>query len=348
MKAQRLAIYEALGIASIPEQPLDVTADDGTHITVMTGASLGEQRRWLAEQEVARLSVFSEFIPLGVNAESIFSSRVEEASQRISISPDAVYLVINATNEVAAQALTANRWFGEVAITFNGVADEELIKRAKTAFQVVSSAWALIAMDGWSIDFRTVREISFVTDDFGRRIHPLSVRASVSSRVLGGVSEEMLDRIRLSIAQLDGRVDLNTVSRLLAQALRSETHRLQAFMSAWTALEIFVAKTFPRFEELFLQSLSEGQASRDVLKRIQEVMSDKYRLTDKFSLLASHLAPEDAERDTRDFGTFKKKRDKYFHEMESDVNQLPLGEVITLLRKYLRLYLQFSSGVPRR
>jgi hypothetical protein len=68
-------------------------------------------------------------------------------------------------------------------------------------------------------------------------------------------------------------------------------------------------------------------------------MSDKYRLSDKFSVIATELAEPDLEQDQATFDTIKVIRDKLLHGEDISLTSLPIADANKLLRKYLRLHL---------
>ena len=66
---------------------------------------------------------------------------------------------------------------------------------------------------------------------------------------------------------------------------------------------------------------------------------DKYRLTDKFALIASLLRPESADKVVGQFKRVKEDRDKLAHGQEVNDASLPGQAVQELVRRYLRLHL---------
>ena len=71
------------------------------------------------------------------------------------------------------------------------------------------------------------------------------------------------------------------------------------------------------------------------LERIKDVMKDKYRLTDKFSLVASFLSNEITD-DINLFKRLKNIRDNISHGKEFDEETLPVEDARKLVSKYLR------------
>ncbi len=133
------------------------------------------------------------------------------------------------------------------------------------------------------------------------------------------------------------------VSRLLSKALSTENDPLLSFLSAWSGLEIFVNKNFKEYEETLLSRLANGNPAplpARVLQRIRSVMSDKYRLSDKFSVIAGELDDSEAEDDQHKFDAIKVTRDKLLHGEDVPISSLPTSDATQLLRKYLRLHLE--------
>ena len=136
--------------------------------------------------------------------------------------------------------------------------------------------------------------------------------------------------------------DVGAVQRLFSVMADVGTDRLKAFLSGWAALEILIGKAFKTYEQDFLSPLKNaGQATlRDrFLGRIKEVMNDKYRLTDKFVVVAAVLFPAAPEReldeDLKTFCRLKNLRDSIAHGDEFSEKALPIHEVAALLRKYV-------------
>jgi hypothetical protein len=138
-----------------------------------------------------------------------------------------------------------------------------------------------------------------------------------------------------------GDQELERVVRLLVSSLQTNGDALRSFLYAWAAIEIFVSKNFGFYEERFFRKLDDGghsDARRRYLKRIRTVMTDRYRLTDKFGLIAFLLCPESADEDAERFKRAKKERDKLAHGQDVDEAGLPVQDVQEILRRYLRLH----------
>ncbi len=132
-----------------------------------------------------------------------------------------------------------------------------------------------------------------------------------------------------------------TPFRLLTQSLETTQDELRAFIAAWTALEIFTNKVFSTYEEKFISGIEDDHNSHGVsqfLVRIKDVMKDKYRLTDKFSLIASFLS-DDISEDIELFKSMKKERDNISHGKEFDEESLPVENARKMVAKYLKSHM---------
>ncbi len=127
------------------------------------------------------------------------------------------------------------------------------------------------------------------------------------------------------------------------RGIRDEaTDELQAFIAAWSALEIFVNATFKStYENRFFGIMADGapEAAKPVFARFKDVMSDKYGLANKFLIVASVLDPSAATEDATEFGRLKKIRDDLLHALISPAGPLPTNGAQKLLLKYMKLHL---------
>jgi hypothetical protein len=117
--------------------------------------------------------------------------------------------------------------------------------------------------------------------------------------------------------------------------------RYRAFVDGWTALEIFVNKAFQWYEKRFAAKLEqELPSAKRYLERIRVVMKDKYRLADKFAIIAGELNTESSgEEDIKLFQAVKSTRDRLLHGEQVSDSQLPSLQLQQLLEKYLDLHI---------
>lgn len=152
------------------------------------------------------------------------------------------------------------------------------------------------------------------------------------------VDSEKETAISRIIGLSNANMQLKTPFRLLTQSLETSQDNLRAFISAWSALEILTNKAFPFYEKQFIAGIMHDHNSHGVnnfLERIKDVMKDKYKLTDKFSLMASILSNEIRE-DIELFMRMKKMRDNISHGIEFEEETLPVEDARKLASKYLK------------
>lgn len=148
------------------------------------------------------------------------------------------------------------------------------------------------------------------------------------------------------INRLINNKQFKSVSRLLAQSLETKQDKFRAFLSAWSAIEIFINKVFVQYEAKFISNVDNDHSSHGVskyLERIQSVMKDKYRLTDKFTLIASFLG-DDIENDINLFNRIKKQRNDIYHGQAFDEEILPVEDARRLISVYLKKHLTFEDN----
>ena len=187
-------------------------------------------------------------------------------------------------------------------------------------------------------------DVVFLIDpNDGKPIYNLSAqfhggRASVASPLTEDVIAETAALTSKLVVQKGGMAKLVS---LLITSLEDATSDLQSFISAWSALEIFVTSTFKStYEARWFEIMEDGAptSARPVFNRLKDVMRDKYRLADKFIVIASVLDSVAATKDSEEFGRLKKIRDEVFHN-ESRSPSLPTEAIQRLLLKYMKLHL---------
>ena len=121
--------------------------------------------------------------------------------------------------------------------------------------------------------------------------------------------------------------------------------RFRVWLLAWTALESLVTTRFKRYERIFIERLRVGHRDAPTvhyLARAADVMAERYRLLDRFAIMAGCLFPETAAADMEDFARLKKQRDDVTHGAEVDDLDLGAEAVRQLLRRYLDADLRFG------
>jgi hypothetical protein len=193
--------------------------------------------------------------------------------------------------------------------------------------------------------FDRLKESMYLVGDDGRITYSLTATFGAASLLVRRLSADLPERVAKYLLPVGSkRLDLSTVYSLLRSAVDGRTEPLRAFVAAWSALEIFTNKVFKTYEEIWFIGLSRGRVGAETkhLERIREVMKEKYRLLDKFTVVTVVLAPDDSDGDISEFADLKNARDALFHAGASDESQLPANRALTLARKYIRLHVERS------
>jgi len=141
--------------------------------------------------------------------------------------------------------------------------------------------------------FSKIAEGIYFTDSLGQTVFSLSFSLTAGNVHLStGLSSEGARNISSRFIALQSTPALNSIERLYSRMAEHESDPLKAFLFGWSALEILIAKSFSKYEEEFVSPLLEGPQAElrgRFLSRVRAVMSDKYRLSDKFNCVSSVL-----------------------------------------------------------
>jgi hypothetical protein len=198
-------------------------------------------------------------------------------------------------------------------------------------------------------NFSKLAEGVYFTDSVGQTVFSLTFSLSANLHLSTELSSEGARNISSRFVALQSTPALNSIKRLYSRMAEHESDPLKAFLFGWSALEILIAKSFSKYEEDFLSPLLEGPQAAlrgRFLSRVRAVMSDKYRLSDKFNCVSSVLFANADEihvnADAERFDRIKKVRDKIMHGDDFNPGDLPVKELAALLRKYVIAYLSMN------
>ncbi len=230
--------------------------------------------------------------------------------------------------------------FDDYIIYQDGI-DRSVILEGKHK-KFVAATMSIVLETGAVIGLEKLNEASVFYGDNGKPAYSMKLEASGEGNVSKEIDTHERDGIANRYPQLLEQESLQRVVRLLVSSLDRQMDKLRAFLSAWSALEIFTNKVFKLYEKELFEELQEGDKPgvwKVYPDRVCDVMKDKYRLTDKFGVIAMHLAPNEADPDLQTFRNSKDLRDSISHGSEVDEKALPVAYTQHLIKKYLRLYL---------
>lgn len=276
-------------------------------------------------------------------AASIARQVEELRAERRGKSAGVTVLVIEAFGTSEATIQKTNEVDGMV-LTFDAV-DKAAIRAAHK--EQIDSAKLAVAFESEPPSrLEKFTEGIYLTDTAQRTIHSITLQMNARGYVSSRVTDEAATRISERFISVDSQAELRSICRLYAQMAENEDEPLKAFLFGWSALEILVAKMFVAFEEQFMSPLLGGPQTRlreRFLRRVRDVMKDKYRLVEKFTCVTVVLFPDAADADVdgylEKFERLKRMRDKLLHGEDIAENTLPVHELSGLLRSYVLAYL---------
>jgi len=255
-----------------------------------------------------------------------------------------VFLVFDGETEIPAPEFKIRRDTDEFGICIDAVAKPEIRDTFRPSVQSVITALSLTLSPNTDRSIEKIGDVVYLIDpDTGKPIYTFTfqggvARASVSSPLTAAVIAEAAALAQKLAAH-------NTMARptsLLITSLEEATDELQGFIAAWSALEIFVNASFKStYEARWFEIMEAGApaSAKPVFERFQDVMSDKYRLADKFLVIASVLDSAAATEDAKEFRRLKKFRDGLLHALDTPSSVLPTEAVQKLILKYMKLHL---------
>jgi hypothetical protein len=254
-----------------------------------------------------------------------------------------VFLVFEGETNAPTADFRMRRDTEMLAVCFDAIDKSGIREVFRPAIQSVMAILSLSLPANVDRQIERIGEVIYLVEPNSEKpIYTFNVefgaaRASLASALTGTIVWDAAKRI-LRI------VDDKTFARpasLLITSLNRATDALQAFISAWSALEIFVNANFKAtYEAQWFDIMENGAplAAKPVFERFKDVMSDKYRLADKFLIIASVLDANGAATDAGEFRQLKFVRDRVSHALETP-EHLPTEAVQRLLLKYMLLHI---------
>lgn len=208
---------------------------------------------------------------------------------------DDLYLVCIMEGDVDDFESSHENEIGDFIVCLDAVPKESIITGAKP--YVLAALSALVLSTDSNITFTELSKSSVFFRGDGKPIYPFQFSSSANLSTSSPITPETLASIEGWYKILSTEKDLDKVKRLLVASVQIKDDRLRSFIFAWTALESFVNKVFPLYEERFFDESKShiySEPRNQYIAYVRNVMKDKHRLVDKFSLISSYLSSEDA------------------------------------------------------
>lgn len=250
-----------------------------------------------------------------------------------------VFLFFEANGETAPITPHVQRECGNLIVALGGLPKGDIRDRHEPLARKSLAAIELGISSVAGVE-KLAEATVFFADD-GKPIYGFNSGGSAEALVSGRPSAEDLAATRQLASRIAKDTSLDRVITLLNESLEPNQEKLRRFLSAWMALEVFVNKNFDAYRERFWDSLSAAVSQpiqERYLKRIHDVMRDKYKPLDKFVVISAELDPSEADRDIAIFQRGKDLRDEFSHGEAIDEHALPVADIQGLVRKFLRLH----------
>ena len=261
---------------------------------------------------------------------------------------EGVCLVTRCSREFDDQEVEHLVDLGELSISLDREIGGSFADDVRELRSAALTALTVAGPDGVTHDAKLIGAASYLTRDGASHLIYLvypSVSTTMTSQCALLPEQASLARTLVG-ALMSAPKNLRHVPRLLAQANETRLHPVTSFIAAWAGLEILVSATFSQYEKAWYKLLSGSipDGSEPVVKRMSEVMKDKFRIADKFSVISSQLGGDEAPGDVSSFIGVKAVRDSFFHSVEASPEALPADQARRLLKKYLLLHLSRTTS----
>jgi hypothetical protein len=266
-------------------------------------------------------------------------------TERQSKMTEGVYIVFEGSSEIDPPEFKARRDTDGFAVALDDVPKDELRKPFKVAIESVLAVAALCLPEQADKKLEEIGSVYYLVDpEKGVPVYHFNFgMGRASAYIISPVGENFVTAVSNLVTPLSADRLLERPVRLLLSSLQLGADSLPAFISAWSALEIFINATFKsRYEKKWFAIMEQGapESSTPIFERFKDVMKDKYRIFDKFLVISAVLDPDSAEEDVEYFKTLKTMRDNMFHKFDMLPEHLPIEDVQKLFLKYLKLHLQ--------
>lgn len=255
-------------------------------------------------------------------------------------------LIFIAEGEVEPDFSGPTRETDNFTLAFGAINKEDIAASHSAQLNAALVA-LLLSTEHETVEVKRMKKDTYLISESGEPIYSFDLRASASLSLSRRTSDRVIEQARHQVVTLTGDKSLIRVNKLLVQAISSDNDKLRRFICGWSALETFVNKVFRKYEKaLFNTILAETTPVSDIrrtLQRIRAVMSDKYSIMDKFSVIAACLSDDSVDTDVETFALIKDSRDKLFHREALDDDSLPFAKTIQLLKKYIRLHISTKA-----
>ena len=255
-------------------------------------------------------------------------------------------MVVIASGETEPNFSSPNRETENFVLGFDVIQKEKI--NDIHGKQVDSALVALCLSTGQgSIQIKCLCNDVYLINENNKPVYSIGLSGSGEGYISIRTTDEFIRMAQSKIDTLFAEKALDRVNKLLVQAISEENDKLRRFMFGWSALEILINKVFSEYEKKFVQNLLGSDPANHMQKyfgRIRDVMEGKYRITDKFIIVAACISDTTIDSDIETFTSIKKKRDALIHGKDVEEATLPIQQTIVLLKKYLCSHIETKAA----
>jgi hypothetical protein len=341
MEAKYLALYRLHGIASLPEnKDLELLLLPKLNARAVLTTRPDAHCIHLDTQNALRTMILNNINgrPSEDDPAAVIQANMTSLREARSREGTGVFLIINAEDDIGELDFTYREDRDDVIWCMDAFSKTYFPDKLKKAIDGVVAAISLSLDPNKSCNISRLGDVTYAIDTESHKpIYSFSHNFSVDATVTGPLNDQTPEFVRTHAARLGEHKRLTPIVRLLVRS-----YETRSFIQAWSAFEIFIVVVFKdHYEQEWLTKLKSGTPSSAdrYFDRLQSVMKDKYRTSDKFLVIASLLDDSAADTDASEFKQLKDLRDRFFHTAEVPETDVPVEKIQHLLRKYLRLHL---------
>ena len=332
--------FTALSINRVPQGSAELCVDEAAGVrVVITDSPDGFLHR--TDQGNALRTVMARRFFQGASGkfDDLLDAEVRAITEaRRKTAGDSAFIVATVDSQVEADLANVSPAHGDFRFGFDLFHKDPTRQRAR---QLVDRALAALYL-ATDVDARCDRlaECMYLLQPGGGVVYSFSATAGGSLTLRRAISLDELERVQAYFLATATGKDLSAVFGLLRAATDGATEPLRRFLAAWNAIEILTNKLFREIRTRWVEESVRDRSALEAahFRRIAEVMKGKYRLLDKFTLIAYMLDAPDAESDVARFKGLKSLRDGLLHGGVQDPLKLPVDSLVAMTREYLRLH----------
>ena len=254
---------------------------------------------------------------------------------------DSESLVFIAEGDIDVDFSRPNSETHDYIIGFDLINKEQIIDTHSSQVNAALVALSLTTEDE-TIQVKLIQWGVYLINETAKPVYSFEISGSAEVYTSRRTSDKFITEATDHLIKLMGDPSLSQTYRLYVQSISSDKDELRRFMFGWAGLEMLINKVFSNYEKKFIQNLLGAEPAHHTQKyfeRIRDVMKGKYRLGDKFVVMAACIGSGSVDIDIQNFNKIKETRDALMHGDILDEKSLPISETVALLKKYLRQHI---------